>query len=84
MLKQIEPGFMAFIKDGSEGIGAIRAVNEQAFTLYVENAGEFEVPRAAVRDVHSSKVMLNPTLLPKALLQAIGHVHDAEDPKLVG
>ena len=84
MAKNIETGFMAFIKDGSEGIGAIRDVATDMLTIYVENAGEFEVPRAAVRDVHSNKVMLNPGLLPRALLKAIGHVHDREDPNVAG
>jgi hypothetical protein len=37
-----------------------------------------------VRSVHDQKVMLNPRLLDKALLDAIGHVHDSEDPRLAG
>jgi hypothetical protein len=39
---------------------------------------------AAVRSVHDQKLMLDPRLLDTALLSAIGHVHDSEDPKLVG
>jgi hypothetical protein len=50
----------------------------------VENGGEFTVPRAAVRKVHDSKVILDPGKLDKALLRAVGHAHDSEDPKLVG
>ena len=84
MADKIETGFMAFINDGREGIGAVRDVSAASLTLYVENAGEFDIPRAAVREVHSGKVMLNPLLLPEKLLRAIGHVHDAEDPKLAG
>ena len=52
--------------------------------LYVENGGEFTVPRAAVRKVHDSKVILDAGKLDKALLRAVGHAHDSEDPKLVG
>lgn len=84
MAKNIEAGLMAFVRDGSEGIGAIRNVGATTLTIYVENAGEFEIPKSAVRDVHAGKVMLNPALLPKALLAAVGHIHDSEDPKLVG
>jgi len=84
MNERIEPGFMAFVKEGSEGIGAVRGVSPDAIVIYVENAGEFIVPMSAVRKVHDQKVMLNPRLLDKALLDAIGHVHDREDPKLVG
>jgi len=84
MNEPIELGFMAFVAEGSEGIGAVRGVGSDHVVIYVENAGEFIVPMAAVRKVHDQKVMLNPRLLDKALLSAIGHVHDSEDPKLVG
>jgi hypothetical protein len=84
MHEPIELGFMAFVAEGSEGIGAVRGVSPDHVVIYVENAGEFIVPMTAVRKVHDQKVMLNPRLLDKALLSAIGHVHDSEDPKLVG
>jgi hypothetical protein len=84
MNEQIQIGYMAFVAEGSEGIGAVRGVTPDHVIIYVENAGEFIVPMAAVRKVHDQKVMLNPRLLDEALLGAIGHVHDSEDPKLVG
>jgi hypothetical protein len=84
MDEQIEQGFMAFIAEGKEGIGAVRGVSPDALVIYVENAGEFIVPMAAVKKVHDQKVMLNAKLLDKALLDAVGHVHDSEDPRLVG
>ncbi len=84
MNEPIEPGFMAFVAEGSEGIGAVRGVSSDSLVIYIENAGEFIVPMSAVKKVHDQKVMLNPRLLDKALLDAIGHVHDSEDPKLVG
>jgi len=84
MNEPIETGFMAFVAEGSEGIGAVRGVASDHVVIFVENAGEFIVPKSAIRKVHDQKVMLNPQLLEKALLTAIGHVHDNEDPKLVG
>ena len=42
------------------------------------------VPMAAVKSVHDQKVMLDRKNLGPALLQAIDHTHDREDPKLVG
>lgn len=84
MTERIEEGFMAFVADGGEGIGAVREVSKNALVIYVENAGDFVVPRSAVRDVHSQKVILNPGLLDKALLRAIGHAHDREDPSVAG
>ncbi|MFA5957864.1 hypothetical protein [Hyphomicrobium sp.] len=84
MSDKIEEGFMAFLVDGKDGIGAVRNVTATSLVLYIENAGEFVVPRSAVKDVHSQKVLLKPELLDKRLLAAVGHVHDSEDPKLVG
>ena len=48
--------------------------------IYVENAGEFVVPLAAVEAVHSQKVILSCGKLERRLRAAIGHAHDAEEP----
>jgi hypothetical protein len=50
--------------------------------IYVENAGDFTVPGAAVAAVHAQKVILNPAKLDKRLREAIRHAHDAEDPRI--
>jgi hypothetical protein len=84
MDEPIEKGFMAFIAEGREGIGAVREVWRDHIMIYVENGGEFRVPRAAVCEVHDEKVILDPKQLDKKLLEAVGHAHDSEDPKLVG
>jgi hypothetical protein len=81
---RIEPGFMAFLAEGREGIGAVRSKTSGHIVIYVENAGEFVVPMSAVRAVHDQKVMLDPDVLDNALLKALGHAHDREDPNLVG
>lgn len=75
---------MVFVAEGREGIGAVRSANSQALVVYVENAGEFEVPLTAIHAIHDQKVILNPKLLPPNLLKAVGHAHDREDPKLTG
>ena len=84
MTEGIQLGNMVFLADGAEGIGAVRSITRVALVVYVENAGDFAIPLAAVRDVHSGKVMLTTRLLPKAFLKAIGRAHDREDPKLTG
>ncbi|MDQ8698232.1 hypothetical protein [Hyphomicrobium sp. LHD-15] len=84
MAATIEPGFMVFVAEGSEGIAAVREVRNGSIVLYIENRGEFVVPRKAVTSVHDQKVMLDPALLDRKLLEAIGHAHDSEDPNLVG
>ncbi len=84
MNERIEQGYMAFLAEGKEGIAAVREIGPDYIVLYVENGGEFTIPRAAVRKVHDSKVILDVGKLDKALLRAVGHAHDSEDPKLVG
>lgn len=84
MNERIERGFMAFLAEGKEGIGAVREVGASHIVIYVENGGEFIVPRTAVRRVHDSKVILDQRLLDRALLSAVGHAHDREDPNLAG
>ena len=78
-LPPIEEGYDVFIHDGDVKVGAVRAVNQGELTVYVENAGDFVVPRAAVMEVVEGKVVLNCAHLDPALRRAIGHAHDAED-----
>ena len=84
MLENVEVGDMVFIAEGQEGIGAVREVGKDKFVLFVENAGEFEIPGATIVRVHDRKVVLDPALVPKRVLKAVGHAHDREDPDLVG
>ena len=83
MQEAIEVGYQAFVSDGGEEFGAVRAVSPGGrleLVIYVENAGEFVVPLSAVEAVHSQKVILNCAKLGRQLRRAIGHAHDAEEP----
>ena len=82
MAENIEVGYQAFVSDGGEEFGAIREVRPDSVVVYVENAGDFRVPRSAVSAVHSHKVVFHCKELDRRLREAIGHAHDAEDPKL--
>lgn len=84
MSELIETGFMVFLAEGKEGIGAVRKTSPDHIIVYVENNGEFTIPRSAIRRVHDGKVLLDPHKVDKALLTAVGHAHDSEDPRLVG
>jgi hypothetical protein len=84
MDETIQQGFMTFLAEGKEWIGAVRSVGTDHIVVYVENGGEFKVPRSAVRRVHDDKVILDPGKLDRELLNALGHAHDREDPKLLG
>src|SRR4029453_15067686 len=77
---RIEIGFQVFIADGGEEVGAVRDVSPDGLVIYVENAGDFRVPLAAVEAVHSQKVILTCAKLSREVRRAIGHAHDAEQP----
>ncbi len=73
-----EPGFELFLSGETRTFGAVIAV-APSLRIYVENAGEFDLPTAAVVSVHDSKVIVDPGKLGKPLRDAISHAHDAED-----
>ena len=60
------------MSDGEEGFGAIREVCPDDLLVYVENAGEFLVPRSAVEAVHFGKVAFDCRKLDDRLRRAIG------------
>jgi hypothetical protein len=81
----IQEGFEVFVSDEDKAFGAVRKVSPQGraeLVVYVENAGDFVVPLAAVEAVHSQKVIVNCSKLDHKLRSAIGHAHDAEDPNI--
>jgi hypothetical protein len=80
MSDRIEVGYQAFVTDGTEEFGAIRAVapHLREVTVYVENAGDFNVPVDAITKVASGKVTFDCKKLEPKLRAAIGHAHDRE------
>jgi hypothetical protein len=82
MAQTIQIGDQAFVSDGGEEFGAVRDVSRDELIVYVENAGEFRIPRSAVHAVHVRKVIFDCKKLDKQLRKAIGHAHDAEVPGL--
>jgi hypothetical protein len=82
MRDKIEVGFQAFVSDGGEEFGAIRAISRDGLVVFVENSGDFDVPLTAVSAVHAKKVVFDCRKLDLRLRRAIGHAHDAEVPGL--
>lgn len=81
----IREGFDVFVHDGNKAFGAVRQVSPHGrpeIVIYVENAGDFTVPLAAVKAVDSGKVILQCGKLDLRLRRAIGHAHEGEDPRI--
>lgn len=76
----IEQGFMVFAAEGEDGIGSVREIRRETseLVIYIENAGDFELPLSAVKSIHDDKVVLDLDRLDAPLRQAITHAHDAE------
>ena len=84
MNRAIEIGQMAFIAGSAGAAGAVRAMSGDSVTIYVENSGDFDLPFSVVKSVHDGKVILDPALLKKPFLDAVGRGHDQEDPSVAG
>ncbi len=82
MQENIAEGFDVFLHDGEKAFGAVRAVHPHGLRIYVENAGDFEVPFSAVTDVHDEKVLLDAARLAPPLQEAIRKAHTGEDPRI--
>jgi hypothetical protein len=78
----IEIGFQVYAVEGGEEFGAVRGYEPHAngLVIYIENAGDFVVPLAAVQRVHDGKVIVDVGQLDARLRAAIAHAHDREEP----
>ncbi len=82
MHEKIREGFDVFLHDGEKGFGAVRQVRKHELVVYIENAGDFEVPFSAVKDAEAGKVILDGTKLDVRLKDAIRRAHKGEDPRI--
>ena len=82
MTEPILEGFDVFVHDGDKAFGAVRKVLPREIVVYVENAGDFEIPLTAVKEVDDEKVVLDCAKLEHRLRRAIGHAHEDEDPSV--
>ena len=74
--------FDVFLHDGQKPFGAVRQVRKRELVVYIENAGDFEIPFSTIRDVQAGKVTLDPVKLDAKLRDAIRRAHIGEDPNI--
>jgi hypothetical protein len=79
MVETIRVDLPVFLHDGDAAIGAVHDVKPDSIEIYIENGGDFSIPRSDVRDVHFNKVILDGRKLDKEVHDAIGRAHAAED-----
>ena len=82
MHEKIREGFDVFLHDGEKSFGAVRQVRKTELVVYIENAGDFEIPLSAVKDAEAEKVILDSARLDPKLREAIRRAHTGEDPRI--
>lgn len=82
MWERIKEGFDVFLTEGGKSFGAVRQVRKSELVIYVEDAGDFEVPFEAVKDAGAGKLVLDEKHLSPKLRQAIASAHRDEDPRI--
>jgi len=60
MAFQVQLGDQLFLEEGGEEVGAVRKVAPDHLVVYIEAAGDFNVPGTWVRAAHNGKVVLDP------------------------
>ena len=83
-IEDIEIGDQVFAQEGGEEFGAVRGItpDRTGLMIYIENAGDFVVPRDTIRSVHDHKVIVDCSRANDKLRNAIAHAHDREEPGL--
>ena len=82
MHENIREGFDVFLHDGDKGVGAVRQVRKHELVVYIENAGDYEIPLDAVKDAEAGKVILDSGKLDPKLRTTIRRAHSGEDPRI--
>jgi hypothetical protein len=82
MWEKVQDGFDVFLTEGGHAFGAVRQVRKHELVIYIENAGDFEVPFEAVKDAGDGKVVLDEKHLSPKLREAIAAAHRREDPRI--
>ncbi len=79
MAEPIRKDLPVFLHDGDVAIGAVRGMSGNDLIIYIENAGDFTLPRSVVKNVYEHKVILDASKLDAKVRTAIGRAHSAED-----
>ena len=82
MHENIREGDDVFLHDGDKGFGAVRQVRKHELVVYIENAGDYEIPLDAVKDAEAGKVILDSAKLDSKLKAVIRRAHSGEDPRI--
>lgn len=71
----IEPGDEVFVDDGDDVVGHVRRANARDVIVFVEDEGDFVVPRDLIKGGGNGQIVLFCRKLPLKMRSAIRHLH---------
>jgi Predicted kinase related to dihydroxyacetone kinase len=72
---RIEAGDEVFVDDSEDIVGHVRRANVREVFIFVEDKGDFVLPRDAVKAAANGQVVLICKKLPVRMRACIGHLH---------
>ncbi|GAA0549331.1 hypothetical protein FHS83_001104 [Rhizomicrobium palustre] len=72
---RIEAGDDVFVDDSEQIVGHVRRANLREVFIFIEEHGDFVLPRSAVKSAVNSQVVLYCGKLPLRMRASIGHLH---------
>ncbi len=75
---RIEAGDEVYVDDAEGIVGHVRRANLRDVFIYVEERGDFTLPRDAVRAAANGQIVLICKKLPIQMRAVIGHLHGEE------
>lgn len=72
---RIEAGDEVFVDDADAIVGHVRRANAREVFIFVEEQGDFVLPREAVKTAANGQIVLFCQKLPIRMRAVIGHLH---------
>lgn len=77
----IYPGDEVFVDDGRDIVAHVRRSNLREVFIFIEDTGDFTLPRDVIKTANDGRVVLICKKLPAEFRAAIGHLHGDPDPR---
>lgn len=71
----IYPGDEVFVDDGKDIVAHVRRSNLRELNVFIEDTGDFTLPREAIKSADNGRVVLFCSKLPLPMRAVIGHLH---------
>lgn len=72
---RIEAGDEVFVDDAEGIVGHVRRANLREIFIFVEERGDFVLPRTAIKSASNGQIVLYCNQLPLRMRADIGHLH---------